>query len=73
MRQRIVFPAGSVGTILIFLCVHILILLIFQLLKKMEFCHGAAETNRTRSHVVAGSIPGLTQWVKDPVLLWAVL
>ena len=28
------------------------------------------ETNLTRNHEVVGSIPGLTQWVKDPVLLW---
>ena len=24
--------------------------------------------NPTRNHEVVGSIPGLTQWVKDPVL-----
>ena len=31
--------------------------------------HGTAETNPTRSSEVLGSIPGLTQCVKDPVLL----
>ena len=30
--------------------------------------HGAAEVNPTRNHEVSGSIPGLTQWAKDPVL-----
>ena len=29
---------------------------------------GAAETNLTRNHEVAGWIPGLTEWVKDLVL-----
>ena len=28
--------------------------------------------NPTRNHEVVGVIPGLTQWVKDVALLWAV-
>ena len=30
---------------------------------------GTAETNPTRNHEVVGSLPGLTQWVKDLALL----
>ena len=36
----------------------------------MSSCRGTAETNPTGIHEVAGSIPGLTQRVKDLVLLW---
>ena len=31
----------------------------------LEFRRGAVEMNPTRNHEVVGSIPGLSQWVKD--------
>ena len=36
-------------------------------------CHGSVGTNPTSIHEDADLIPGLTQWDKDPALLWAVV
>ena len=35
-------------------------------------CHGTVETNQTRNHEGAGSMPGLAQWAKGPVSSVAV-
>ena len=41
-----------------------------HILKSQGSSHrGAMEMSLTRNHEVLGLIPGLTHWVKDPVLL----
>ena len=43
------------------------------LVKVGSFCHGSVVINLTSIHDNAGSIPGLTQWVKDLTLQWVVV
>ena len=45
----------------------------YQVFKFRSSRRGAAETNLTRNHVVVGLISGLAQWIKDLLLLWAVV
>ena len=43
---------------------------VYQNIQKRSSRGGTVETNLTGNHEVAGSTPGLTQWVKALTLLW---
>ena len=43
---------------------------IFKNIHSWSSLCSSAETNTTSIHENVGLIPGLIQWVKDPVLLW---
>ena len=42
--------------------------ILFKFFLSWSSRHGTVEMNPTRNHEVVGSVPGLTQRVKDPVL-----
>ena len=52
-----------------FVVVVAVVVVVFVNMKDFWSSHrGAAETNPTRNHELVGSIPDLTQWVKDLAL-----
>ena len=44
-----------------------------SLMRELKQYHGAVEANPTGNHGVSGSVPSLAQWVKNPMLLGAVV
>ena len=65
----ILYPV-HIKNLVFIVIVYVQIYLDFQHIKLylQSSPRGAEEMNPTRNHELEGSIPGLTQWVKDPML-----
>ena len=68
-------PVTHTGQFLLFIYWKLKKLFLFLLISfySGSFHCGSAETNPTSNHEDTGPIPCLVQWVKDPVMPWAVV
>ena len=64
-------PWGELVVFCLFVFALFVLVLILKRLGEFPLWH--SRNNLTRNHEVSGLVPGLVQWVKDLVLLWAVV